>query len=501
MTATIDGDLILIDPPLPESRELGARWDARAGKFTLPASRANVAAYRDAYPDTPAGFGDGLGPSSAVLGPVSSAADDAMYPFQRRIAARIAAAPRGALVVVPPGQGKTLLSIAAADSMGAHEVLVICPASLVENWWREIDMWSLVPERWTVDTWDRAKRVAAEDPRKLTYDLVIMDESVMTKSRNAQRFKALRRARRYWDRVWLLSGNPTTRHADDLWAQLNLIWPAAYPSYWRFARRYCVVEETPWGDKVVGTRGNRNAMEENDDLIVVVGQDETVSLPEYRFADPVEVDLGPKQRAAFDSMAEELIAELETGEEVVAQNEVARLVRLQQIASWWDGESSKHDALVARLPEEDGPHLVWTHWRDGANALTEKLHSIGYRVGHVSGETPLSLREAWFDEYRSGKIELLILSIGVGKFGHSFTNTKTIHYVDMTWNADDYFQSLRRVRRIGLRHRPKVITYRAPGTTDDLVQMNLEGKLPGISRLTRSDLAELLRGIGKRRDS
>jgi hypothetical protein len=74
---------------------------------------------------------------------------------------------------------------------------------------------------------------------------------------------------------------------------------------------------------------------------------------------------------------------------------------------------------------------------------------------------------------------------------------RTIIYVDKTWNADDYFQSLHRVRRIGLEHRPVVVTLRAPGTVDELVEENLEGKLGGISRITRSSLRELLLGLGR----
>jgi superfamily II DNA/RNA helicase len=196
-------------------------------------------------------------------------------------------------------------------------------------------------------------------------------------------------------------------------------------------------------------------------------------------------------------MAADFVAELGSGQEVVAQNEVSRLGKLQQIVSWWDGASAKHDALIDLLQTFEGPHLIWTHWRDGANALHQTLIDLGFNVEHVSGTTSKKQRDLYLEAFKRGALDILILSIGVGKFGHTFTNTKTVHYVDKTWAADDYFQSLRRVRRIGLGHRPVVVTYRAPGTVDELVEMNLEGKLGGISRLTRSDLRELLLGLGK----
>jgi hypothetical protein len=55
------------------------------------------------------------------------------------------------------------------------------------------------------------------------------------------------------------------------------------------------------------------------------------------------------------------------------------------------------------------------------------------------------------------------------------------------------------VRRIGLKHRPVVASFRAPGTTDDLVEDNLEGKLGSMASLTRSKLRELLLGLGRER--
>jgi superfamily II DNA or RNA helicase len=500
VTVARDGDEIVVTPPFPDSKEYGARWDAGRGVFALPASRGNAHMVADRFGVAPDDIVP-LGPSSDLLGPVSAAANAAMYPHQRTIAARIAAAPRGALVVVPPGQGKTLLSIAAADSLGPCRVLVVCPASLIEKWWREIDRWGSGAAEWTVESWDVTARLARFDSGRRgggvgSWDLVILDESVMGKSRKAQRFKSFKKVTKYWDRVWLLSGNPMSRYADDLWAQLSLIWPRAYPSYWRFARRYCVIEETPWGDKVVGTRPNRDVMEENDDLVIVVGQEDLVELPEYRF-ETMDVVLGPGQRAAFDAMAEEFVAELEDGSQVVAENEISKLVRLQQITSYWDGESAKHDALLQNLDDYEEPHLVWTHWREGAEALWTRLVQAGASAAWVSGTDSLRDRDQTMEDYKAGLVDVLVLSIGVGKFGHDFVNTRTVHYVDKTWNADDYFQSLRRVRRIGLDHRPTVVTYRAPGTTDELVEMNLEGKLGGISRLTRSDLAELLRGLGK----
>lgn len=489
--AFIDGDTIVFDADRATGKELGAK-DIGSGRYTLPATVMNARAIVDADPDLP-------DLSGALLRAYPIVDDPRLYDYQREAAGRLANAPHGQIAIVPPGAGKTAAAIAAADSLpGEPSVLVVCPSSLVPNWWREIEKWGSRESgtQWAVESWDKVSRLAKMEPKKWMWewDIVILDESVLGKSRGSQRYKNLRRVRKYWGRVWLLSGSPTTRYADDLWTQLNLIWPKAFPSYWRFAKRYCTVEETVWGDKVTGNRKGMDVTADNADLIFVMNPD--LGLPEYIF-ETVDVTLGPRQRTAYASMAADFIAELSDGTEVISQNEIGRLGKLQQITSWWDGESAKHDELLRRLEQEEGPHLVWTHWAESAAALVDRLNGTSLRIGHVGGVTRKADREVIFKEFREGRLDVLVLSIGVGKFGHTFTNVKTMWYVDKTWAADDYFQSLRRVRRIGLKHRPKVITLRAPGTTDEMVEANLEGKLGGISRLTRSDLAELLRGLGK----
>ena len=273
-----------------------------------------------------------------------------------------------------------------------------------------------------------------------------------------------------------------------------MIWPKAFRSYWRFAERYCLIEETPWARKVVGDLKTKSAAVENDDLLILIRPGEVLDLPEYLF-ETIDVDLRPRQRKAYDEMSTQFMAELADGTQVLSANEIGKLIKLQQIASWWDGESAKHDALIEMLDTTEGPHLVWTHWKQSAEALVERLNVTHLRAVHVGGDTPTSLKDGLIERFKAGSTEILVLSLGVGKFGHTLTNARTIHWVDKTFNADDYFQALHRVRRIGLTHRPLSITYRAPGTTDELVEANLEGKLGSISKLTRVLLASLLRGL------
>lgn len=525
MTATVQGDRIVITDPGAaisgrELKQMGARWDGDLGAWTLLAARMYAQMLFDAAP--------ALGDLRVALTPPEGKLDDArLYDYQRRAAHRLATAPHGQILVAAPGLGKTAIAVAAADKAAPDDqVVVIAPASLLRTWEREIRKWQTVPggvyimesevdyeaaasARWIIASWDKMSRDA--DVWGKGWRLWILDESVMAKSRRSQRALALlggtvrkrgevvRRfpgIRRGVERVWLLSGSPTTRYDDDLWAQLRIVWPKAFPSYWRFAERYTVVEQTPWARVVSGPRAGRNAAEDNADLVLVISEEDAgLDLPDYLFEPCVEVVLQGAQKREYDRMAREFLAELGDGTQVIAKNEVARLMKLQQIASWWDGQSAKHDALLDLIPSYEPPFLIWTHWKEGASALTERLVNAGVGAVHVDGDT--RDKDGLIEAYKAGKHDALVLSLGVGKFGHTLVNTRTVAYVDRSWNADDYYQSLHRVKRIGLKHRPVVLPFRAAGTIDLLVEDNLEGKMGGISRMTRADLRALLEGLGR----
>jgi SNF2 family DNA or RNA helicase len=510
-TAVVEGDdIVIAGLTLGEAKEvksIGARWSGARGAWTLPATALNCKLANDLSISLPV-LRVELRPPGAVL-------DSRLYPYQRDAAARLVTAPHGQLVVLSPGLGKTAVAIAAADvAVPDDKVVVVAPASLLRTWEREIGKWATVPgdvyimegkvdfeaaagARWIVASWDKAVREAESWGRG--WPLWVLDESVLTKSRASKRFKTLQKIRKHVDRVWLLSGSPTTRYADDLWAQLHIIWPRAFPSYWRFAERYTVVEDNIWsgGRSVVGARSGRDAASENSDLVIVVNQEDVLDLPEYLF-ETIDCEMVPPQAKAYRDMEKLFIAELGDGSELVAANEVARLMRLQQIASCWDGlASGKHDVLVDRIKSYEPPYLVWTHWREGAATLTYRLQKAGLRAVHVAGDTTTRDRDAIIEGFKAGEHDTLVLSLGVGKFGLTMTGVKTVFWVDKSWNADDYFQALHRVRRIGLKHSPVSVTLRCPGTVDELVEDNLEGKLGGISRLTQSSLATLLKGLGR----
>jgi superfamily II DNA/RNA helicase len=120
------------------------------------------------------------------------------------------------------------------------------------------------------------------------------------------------------------------------------------------------------------------------------------------------------------------------------------------------------------------------------------------RVAVVDGKTTEKRRGEAVRGFKAGEIDVLILGLAVGKFALSLANVRTVIRHDLTYNADDYVQSLARAQHMESTHRPVLITLHCRDTADDLVIENVAGKLPSITNLSNGDLAAMLRGLGRR---
>jgi len=508
----------------PELKEAGGRWDGRAQCWYFPAYSSYAQIVHEMMPSLEVtktaqqlleGWGFPSHPIDSDLSVEQQAVWEKLYPYQRDAATFLyssAFSRPGALLALSPGLGKSAVSMFTAKALGAETVLVVSPLALLATWERESRLWagrqlnraygSEPAEQWTVTNYDTVVRRSGYT--RMKWDVVILDESILVKNRDTKRFQAMKLLRASAQRFWLLSGSPTSRYVDDLWAQFHLIDPTAFRSYWRFTNRYCWLEETNWGTNVIASREDRDIQGDFRDVMFVRHQKDVLpELPEY-LVEEIVCELTPAQKKAHEELKKDFLTVLESGEEVTADIKLTQLMRMQEVTSSLAnigepaGASSKHDAIDDML--EAGsfelPAIVWAHWRPGATQLYERLKKtypelrVSLALGGDQAANELTLK-AFVD----GEVDLLILSLQVGKFGLTMTNARTVIYLDKTFNADDFIQSRQRVQRIGLDHRPLLITLKCPRTVDQLVEDNLTGKMHSIAKVTNADLVRLLESL------
>src|SRR5580765_6002658 len=152
----VEGKFIYYKPtffPAHEVAEWGGRWDKKKQEYRLP--RLARLARRISVYDPDARFTtDALRIAEQswdiVPSDVALRVSDAdthpsfgkLYPFQQTgVGALCLRGFHGEMLALSPGLGKTPTSIVAADLIGGDRpkrVLVVCPLSLTNNWYREI---------------------------------------------------------------------------------------------------------------------------------------------------------------------------------------------------------------------------------------------------------------------------------------------------------------------------------------------------------------------------
>lgn len=366
------------------------------------------------------------------------------------------------------------------------------------------------------------KRIVQARPSyaQIDWDLLVVDESILLKNRKAVKTEVIAQLAKFSHNVWLESGSPTAKFRDDLYKSCNIIVPKSFSSYWRFADFFCTIDRGHWGWNITGDRPDHNPQVYLKDVFFVRNQKDVLpDLPDYIF-DPIEIDLNTDQRKAFNQMVEDWIVALEAedeeevteGEEdLSAPSRLAQQTRLLQITSNlcnlekgagkpMPNSSAKEDLLVdlIRQGEIEFPLLVWTWFKPTTESIDARLEKEfkDLRVTYIHGSLTTDQKDLGIEMYKDGEVDVLILQMGVGKFGHTLTDTKTVFYHDRPFESDAYLQSLRRVKRIGLSHRPRLIVPRAENSADPIVELNLAGKMQSIAQVASHDLVELLRSLG-----
>ncbi|MGB0714155.1 MAG: SNF2-related protein, partial [Gammaproteobacteria bacterium] len=240
-----------------------------------------------------------------------------LYPYQVAGAAFLAANGR-ALLADDMGLGKTLQSIAAArwlhDHAGARRILVACPASLKQQWAREIERFTGMAARviqggpeargvqyrrgdgFFIVNYELILRDLTVINETLSPDLLILDEAQRIKNWRTKIAAAVKLIpSRY---AFVLSGTPLENRLEDLYSLMQVVDPQVLGPLWRYLVDFHVSDER---GKVLGYR---NLSELRRRLApVMLRRDRSLvrdQLPE-RIQQRLDVSMTPAQQDLHDA--------------------------------------------------------------------------------------------------------------------------------------------------------------------------------------------------------
>jgi len=434
-----------------------------------------------------------------------------------------------AMLSLSPGLGKTLTSAFAAGLRGFHTILVVCPASLLFYWKGELEKWkadiplapfayiwhrklgqlenvTVFPEyqqQWIITNPETAAKYQKE-LGAMPFDCMIVDESIMYKHRESQRSQAMKDLAKNFETVWFLTGAPATKNLDDMWHQFHILKPQGYPSYWRFTRSYCLVDDDVWGSKVIGNIPGAEKKIKNNfaDIYFSRTQDDVADIPDWIMED-IDIPMLPAQDEAYETLRSELYIRLESvdpNQVITVGNHLALMIRSVQVASnpllvGGVDSAGKWDAVPELMNIYPGPYIVWVNFIDTGLALRDKFGKMGMNVALANGSTKMEDRNKMVDAFQREELDVIILNNQVGKFGFTLTKGRTAFFVERMYD-DSYFQCLHRNRRIGTTQSPIIVNMRSVTNTggqtiDHLIHSTLDYRVGMIKRVTAADLKKL----------
>ncbi|WP_030023278.1 DEAD/DEAH box helicase [Streptomyces monomycini] len=439
------------------------------------------------------------------------------------------------------GLGKTITLIALhlhrqSDPASAGPTLVVCPASLMGNWQREIEKFApgtpvrrfhadrrsladLADGGFVLTTYG-TMRLDAAKLATTRWGLVVADEAQHVKNPFSATAKALRRLPA-GARV-ALTGTPVENNLSELWAILDWTTPGLLGSLGRFRERYATAVEGG-ADPAAADRLARLVRpfllrrRKSDpgiapELPPKTETDRAVALTKEQaglYEAVVREGLG--EIAAADGLARRgLVVKLLTSLKQICNHPAQFLKEERPLIAGRSGKLELLDELLETILAEDAGVLVFTQYVRMARLLETHLAGRGVPTQLLHGGTPVARREEMVRRFQDGAVPVFLLSLKAAGTGLNLTRAAHVVHYDRWWNPAVEAQATDRAYRIGQTRPVQVHRMIAEGTVEDRIAGLLARKQrladavlgsgeAALTELTDAELADLVALRGSER--
>lgn len=413
-------------------------------------------------PDMPGKLFDDVHSTSISLASQSTAASGSieglhanLYPYQAEgvgFLKMVAEQGVGCVLADEMGLGKTLQVIAlllSERNAGRGPSLVVVPATLLENWRREMQLFApslrvhihagaarpgvaaaLIGVDVVVVSYETAIRDEALFDA-VSWNVVALDEAQNIKNPEAQRSCVVKRMRR---RVSVaVTGTPLENHLDDLWSVTDFALPGLLGSISQFRDEYAedADDAARLGSLIAPVVLRRRVIDVAKDL------PEKIEIPQA-------LRMTRRLAEAYERIRLETLAEYGAAGNLVATSKLRMLCAHPQIVSSWDLDPTVEMPKFVRLLEildevfaAGEKALVFSTYTAIADLFMSEF-SRRYPGGffrHIDGRVPVSERQPTVDQFFSSKTYgALFLNPKAAGAGLNITAANHVIHYNPEWN-------------------------------------------------------------------
>ncbi|KOU73758.1 hypothetical protein ADK61_22325 [Streptomyces sp. XY66] len=421
----------------------------------------------------------------------------------------------GALLADDMGLGKTLTTIALhlhrAETAGAAAgpTLVVCPASLITNWQREIarfapdtavvryhgtartlDTDAIDHTTVVITTYGTLRRDAAVAATQ--WGLVVADEAQHIKNPASATAKALRDVPALARLA--VTGTPVENTLTELWAILDWTNSGLFGTRTAFRSRYGAVEKDPHSPAAAGlARLIAPFMLRRRKTDPGIAPELPGKIHHHRV-----VALTDEQTGLYEAIVRDTMHKITTSSGIERRGLVLKLLQaLRQICNTptlylkepldgaepaglarRSGKLAALDDLAATLADRGEAALVFTGYVQMGRILEHHLRARGRSVRFLHGGTPPARRQELVDAFQQDPdpAPVFILSVKAAGTGLTLTRAEHVIHYDRPWNPAVEDQATDRAHRIGQHRTVQVHHLITEGTVEDHINELLSRK-------------------------
>jgi superfamily II DNA or RNA helicase len=474
---------------------------------------------------------------------VSPRLDGTLRAYQRdglRWMAQLVDLGLGGILADDMGLGKTVMLIALhlhledlarAAGEPTAPTLVVCPASVVGNWEREIRRFAPgvevrrhhgvgrslegVRDGFVVTTYATLRRDAEElADHEPGWGVVVADEAQYVKNVRSAGAKALRGIPAPVRLA--LTGTPVENGLTELWSILDWTTPGLLGGLEEFRRTW---------SRPIERGHDRDRAAELSRLVrpFVLRRRKSdpgiaPELPPKTETD-YRVHLTREQVGLYEAVVRETMAQIEASDGMQRRGLVVRLLtQLKQVCNHpaqllrepratlrgRSGKLEMLDELVDEIVAEDGAVLVFTQYAQMGHLLLRHLGERRVDAQFLHGGTTVAAREQMVTRFQAGEVPVFVLSLKAGGTGLNLTRADHVIHYDRWWNPAVEDQATDRAHRIGQTKPVQVHRIIAEGTIEESVAELIASKRAladavvnagegALTELTDAELVELVR--------
>lgn len=404
-----------------------------------------------------------------------------LFPYQQEGVA-FATFRDGAIIADEMGLGKTIQAVATAvmkkQIFGFKRTLIVCPASLKEQWKQEIKKFSneeaevvdgLPPQRISLYQNSTAYflivnyETVLRDWREINSmetDFVILDEAQKIKNFStitAQSIKFLTKKH-----ALVITGTPIENRLIDLYSILQFVDPNYLSPLWEFSYQHCYFDQTN-KTKITGYY-NLQQLNERLKPILIRREKRKVlkDLPNITEI-TVPITLHEEQQSYHASFAKGIASILR--KKFISPYDQQKLMLLMgnmrmvcDSTYLIDKQSyvspklkELKDILIEKLdlPNKEGKVIIFSEWVTMLNLIGKMLHECGIGFAQLSGKVAVKNRDKLVKKFETDPHCKVFLSTEAGGSGLNLQVADTVINFELPWNPAKKNQRIGRIDRLG----------------------------------------------------